>query len=116
MCAKKSRAFGGFCALEEEILLAHPLQFLGLANGLGCAGEEYTRRTQVQKPDSIDHLSITVSSAVISQQNRRARLSKMAQKGKRAGRKEVKLSEDRLGSARGLVRCAHSSTTPGLVS
>ena len=51
------RAFGGFCALEEEILLPHPLQFLGLANGLGCAGEEYTRRAQVQKPDSIDHLS-----------------------------------------------------------
>ena len=50
MCAKKSRAFGGFCALEEEILLAHPLQFLGLANGLGCAGEEYTRRAQVQQP------------------------------------------------------------------
>ena len=57
MCAKKPRAFGGFCALEEEILLADPLQFLGLANGLGCAGEEYTRRAQVQKPDSIDRLS-----------------------------------------------------------
>ena len=28
---------------------ADPLQFLGLANGLGCAGEEYTRRAQVQQ-------------------------------------------------------------------
>ena len=69
MCAKKPRAFGGFCALEEEILLAHPLQFLGLANGLGCAGEEYTRRTQVQQPDIIDRLSssaLPISSAAIS--------------------------------------------------
>ena len=102
MCAKSQERLGGFCALEEEILLADPLQFLGLANGLGCAGEEYTRRTQVQKPDSIDHLSITVSSAVISQQNRRARLSKMPQEGKRAGRKEVKLYEDQVGSESGL--------------
>ena len=57
MCAKKPRAFGGVCALEEEILLADPLQFLGLADGLGCAGKEHTRRAQVQKPDSIDRLS-----------------------------------------------------------
>ena len=54
---KSQERLGGFCALEEEILLADPLQFLGLAHGLGCAGEEYTRRTQVQKPDSIDRLS-----------------------------------------------------------